>query len=376
MADTLAHHFRVEAVAPGRRRLVSGAHGRPRGRGAERRRSCRPGPGSFGLADPRPYGCRGRYLVSSASAAAAAAPMADAAIRPSPTVRHTRTPSRPPATVSTDLDLGLQTRSYGRTGIDGQGRFEPSRVGRVSSTTGPGTTTAPALPSRRSAARRRGRQAHPRGLRELFISRVGTDWEVHAGFRQIFWGVTEFEHLVDIINQTDLVENIDGEDKLGQPMVQLSLVRDWGIVDIFALTGFRERTFPGEHGRLRSVLPVDTHHARYESGAGRHRVDAAIRWSDHMGPLNFGIYHFSGTSRDPSFVDRDARRQAGAGARVRRHRPDRIRWPGHLRRLGMEARSHHPQRPGRPPATATMPTTPASNAPWWGCSAPAATSGW
>jgi len=54
-----------------------------------------------------------------------------------------------------------------------------------------------------------------------------------------FWGVTEFQHLVDIINQTDLVENIDTEDKLGQPMINLALINDWGTVDLFIMPYFR-----------------------------------------------------------------------------------------------------------------------------------------
>jgi hypothetical protein len=118
----------------------------------------------------------------------------------------------------------------------------------------------------------------------------------------VFWGVTEFKHLVDIVNQTDLVENIDGEDKLGQPMAHLSLIRDWGIVDLYLLTGFRERTYPGTDGRLRLSVPIDTDRASYESGAEQARIDAAVRWTHNLGPVEFGVYHFSGTSRDPQLV--------------------------------------------------------------------------
>ena len=77
---------------------------------------------------------------------------------------------------------------------------------------------------------------------------VGDGWELRSGVRTVFWGVTEFQHLVDIVNQSDLVERTDGEAKLGQPMINLSLVSDWGILDLYALAGFRERTFPGENG--------------------------------------------------------------------------------------------------------------------------------
>jgi hypothetical protein len=117
----------------------------------------------------------------------------------------------------------------------------------------------------------------------------------------VFWGVTEFKHLVDVINQTDFVENIDGEDKLGQPMVNLSVVRDWGIVDLFVLPGFRERTFPGEDGRLRFAYPVDDD-AEYERGAGEGQVDFALRWSHQLGPVEWGVYQFEGTGRDPKLV--------------------------------------------------------------------------
>jgi hypothetical protein len=115
----------------------------------------------------------------------------------------------------------------------------------------------------------------------------------------VFWGVTEFHHLIDIINQTDLVENIDTEDRLGQPMLQFSLVRDWGILDMYAMPYFRERLFPGEDARLGIGLPILDDDAQYESGAEEYHLDLALRWSHYFGPLELGISHFSGTSRDP-----------------------------------------------------------------------------
>jgi len=138
-------------------------------------------------------------------------------------------------------------------------------------------------------------------IRELEWVLARQEWELRLGVRKLFWGVTESVHLVDIINQTDLVENPDGEEKLGQPMVNLALIRDWGTLDLFVMPWFRERTFPGVHGRLRTRLPVDTDQARYEEGAGRHELDWALRWSHYIGNLDIGLSHFSGTSRDPVF---------------------------------------------------------------------------
>lgn len=136
-------------------------------------------------------------------------------------------------------------------------------------------------------------------IRELSWIHVGDDWELRTGIRKVFWGVTEFQHLVDVINQTDGVEDLDGEDKLGQQMINLSLVRDWGIVDLFLLPGFRERTFPGADGRLRSGLVVDTDRARYESGAKEKHLDTAIRWSHSVDVFDMGVYWFHGTNREP-----------------------------------------------------------------------------
>jgi len=203
---------------------------------------------------------------------------------------------------SLDLDLGLQARTYAQTGFSGQSRFQPSFSASLDyyrswDQERQSVTFSPFV---RIDAQDDERTHFD--LRELFWSRVGTDWDLHVGVKQVFWGVTEFKHLVDIINQTDLVENIDGEDKLGQPMVHLSVIRDWGIVDFYLLTGFRERTFAGRDGRLRLSVPIDADRPGYESGAKERRIDGAIRWSHNVGPVEFGLYHFSGTSRDPKLI--------------------------------------------------------------------------
>ncbi|MBU0682369.1 MAG: hypothetical protein KKD73_13210 [Proteobacteria bacterium] len=136
-------------------------------------------------------------------------------------------------------------------------------------------------------------------LRELNYLHVGDKWEVRLGLGKVFWGACEFVHLVDIINQTDLVESLDGEDKIGQPLGHLSLVRDWGVVDAFYLPYFRERTFAGVHGRLRSSLVVDTDHPLYESGREERHQDVALRYSRSLGSLDVGLSTFQGTSREP-----------------------------------------------------------------------------
>jgi hypothetical protein len=139
-------------------------------------------------------------------------------------------------------------------------------------------------------------------IRELNYLWLTDNWELRIGVGKVFWGTTEFVHLVDIINQTDLVENIDEEDKLGQPMVHLSIPRDWGVLDMFVLPYFRERTFPGSKGRLRPALIVDVDSPRYESAAREHHIDFAVRYSQTIGDWDFGIYHFIGTGREPTLL--------------------------------------------------------------------------
>ena len=139
-------------------------------------------------------------------------------------------------------------------------------------------------------------------LREAYWGYEGDDWDMTIGINKVFWGVTESRHLVDVINQSDLVEDIDQEDKLGQPMINLNLQRDYGRFELYVLPWFRERTFPGPDGRLRTPLPVDDDHSIYESSAEQNHVDLALRYSHYFGDIDIGIHVFEGTSREPRFT--------------------------------------------------------------------------
>lgn len=140
-------------------------------------------------------------------------------------------------------------------------------------------------------------------IRELKYLHIGDGWDVTIGFDKIFWGVTESRHLVDIINQTDAVEDVDGEDKLGQPMINLGFQEDWGDLNMLVMPYFRERTFPGIDGRLRAGLVVDTDQAFYENSAGRYHPDFALRYSTVLGDWDLGLSQFHGTSRDPRLIE-------------------------------------------------------------------------
>ena len=125
------------------------------------------------------------------------------------------------------------------------------------------------------------------------------EWELRLGVDRVFWGVIESNHLVDIINQVDLIEHPDLEVELGQLMVHATWSGEWGVAELFVLPHHRERTFPGRDGRLRTDFIVDEDHPTYESSAEQWHTDFALRYSHSFGPFDIGISVFDGTSREP-----------------------------------------------------------------------------
>ena len=209
--------------------------------------------------------------------------------------------ARPVLAVEADFELALESRLFAKEGPFGQNNQSQSLSAQGEFIFETGEHLQLVLAPFARVDSEDNNRTHA-DVRELFWSTLGDRWEFSLGARQVLWGVAEFNHLVDIINQTDLVENIDGEDKLGQPMAQLTLVRNWGTVDLFAMSGFRERTFPGREGRLRLPFVVDADSARYEVGSKQAHVDFAARWSQQFDALDIGIYHFSGTGCAPNLM--------------------------------------------------------------------------
>lgn len=128
------------------------------------------------------------------------------------------------------------------------------------------------------------------------------NWDLRVGLGKVFWGVAESRHLVDVVNQTDLVESLDEEDKLGQPMVNLNLITGFGTWSAFVLPYFRERNFAGPEGRPGLPLRVAEDLAVFESDDEERHVDFALRWQERLGAFDIGLSHFHGTGREPRLV--------------------------------------------------------------------------
>ncbi|MBX2841727.1 MAG: hypothetical protein KTR26_08140 [Flammeovirgaceae bacterium] len=140
-------------------------------------------------------------------------------------------------------------------------------------------------------------------IRELYYQKVKGDWELSIGAKKIFWGVTESNHLVDIINQTDQVESFDGEQKLGQPMVHFSIFKNFGTFDLFYMPYARKRQFPAENGRLRFPVVIERDDLPVDSDLKQWYPSFAARWSHYFGPMDIGVSNFYGVGREPLFLD-------------------------------------------------------------------------
>ncbi len=134
---------------------------------------------------------------------------------------------------------------------------------------------------------------------------MGEGWDVVVGIDRVFWGAAESRHLVDIVNQVDQLEDVDEEDRLGQPMVNVNLLGDWGRAGVYVLPGFRRREFFAADQRLSRTffgIPIDEDKAEFESGAEERHVDFAVRYENSFGPLDVGLSYFRGTSREPVLI--------------------------------------------------------------------------
>ena len=140
-------------------------------------------------------------------------------------------------------------------------------------------------------------------LREAKYRYVNRAAEVTIGVGKEFWGVTEFVHLVDTVNQTDNVEGADGEAKLGQPMVKLSYASDYGTFSAYALPFFRIRQYSDPiTGRPNFGFIIDDDTVHFESGEGRRTDDFALRYKHNIGAFDIGLSWFDGTAREPQLL--------------------------------------------------------------------------
>lgn len=197
--------------------------------------------------------------------------------------------------------LGLEQRLFFENGNQGEARSHPSVSGDLdifdSWMGGDLTLNVKAFYRYDFEDRHRSRA----DLRVSSLTYIDADYEFKLGFAKEFWGVTESQNLVDIINQTDTMESVDDDVKLGQPMFKASYYTSGGLAEMFFLPYFRERKFPGRNGRLKPVLPI-SEDSQFEASQGRKHIDVALRYSHTLDSFDVGLSYFKGTSREPDFI--------------------------------------------------------------------------
>ena len=135
-------------------------------------------------------------------------------------------------------------------------------------------------------------------IRELYYQISKKNWEFSAGIKKVYWGVIESIHLVDVINQTDLVESFDGEAKLGQSMVQYTLLTDIGTFEAFILPFHRYRNLSKAQGRFRFPIVINGSDAIYESEQEEFDLGGAFRYSHFFGVFDVGFSYIYHTNRE------------------------------------------------------------------------------
>ncbi len=137
-------------------------------------------------------------------------------------------------------------------------------------------------------------------VREALWRHASGAQEWRVGVDEVFWGVTESRHLVDIVNQRDMLERIDGDAKLGQPLLNWNWSGDHSKLEVFALPYFREQKFADLDGRFRPPLALVD--AEYSEGAQRSDTSGALRWQFLGDSTDIVLSYFDGVGREPQYA--------------------------------------------------------------------------
>jgi hypothetical protein len=142
-------------------------------------------------------------------------------------------------------------------------------------------------------------------VRELLLTLNHNSLDISFGIGKVFWGVTESRHLVDVINQVDLIEDVLEEEKLGQPMLNILTVTDVGSLSFYWLPYFRKREFPDLEQRFRYPPVFQLDDPVFLHGRHNKNRDYALRYSNSWDEIDLGISYFNGNGRMPWFVGFD-----------------------------------------------------------------------
>ena len=133
--------------------------------------------------------------------------------------------------------------------------------------------------------------------RQAYFRTPFAGFDVFLGNRQEFWGKTESKNVVDLINQSDAAANEGKSGKLGALSISAERYVDIGDLQLWYISGFREKTFNDSDAHPSSGLTVNS--AQYARKDGKDADDFAVRLSSFAGDWDLAGSVFYGTARDP-----------------------------------------------------------------------------
>ena len=133
--------------------------------------------------------------------------------------------------------------------------------------------------------------------RQAYLRTPLVGFDIFVGNRQEFWGKAESKNVVDVINQSDAAANEGKSGKLGAPSISAERYLDIGDLQLWYISGFREKTFNDSDAHPSSGLPVSS--AQYARKDGKDADDFAARLSGFAGDWDLAGSVFYGTARDP-----------------------------------------------------------------------------
>ena len=136
--------------------------------------------------------------------------------------------------------------------------------------------------------------------RQAYFRTPFAGFDVFLGNRQEFWGKAESKNVVDLINQSDAAANEGKSGKLGALSISAERYVDIGDLQLWYISGFREKTFNDRDAHPSSGLTVNS--AQYERKDGKDADDFAVRLSSFVGDWDLAGSVFYGTARDPIFT--------------------------------------------------------------------------
>ena len=133
--------------------------------------------------------------------------------------------------------------------------------------------------------------------RQAYLRSPLAGFDVFVGNRQEFWGKAESRNVVDVINQSDAAANEGKSGKLGAPSISAERYLDIGDLQLWYISGFREKTFNDIDAHPSNGLTVSS--AQYARKNGKDADDFAVRLSSFTGNWDLAGSIFYGTARDP-----------------------------------------------------------------------------